>query len=399
METEGSEVKIDKNLIKRLRDFNISFMTRSEEHMQYFGSIYTGVYQAKFKTSDRDLWFDTVIENIDERSAYSRIVKLPTLKPEWRRATDIMNMTCLWLTHRFLTDEKLSTAEKQEGALQALLILNIKFLTSITSAYFSYPVNIDVARAVVDKMNNKYLLKQLGSWSGFIQYRCNEIKKSSSSNYKAIINFDDDEDIIIAVHDIQLRFRQTIKTIYKVLNEVMASHKKVNVISNSITLEGEQVLRDITKNETQYLRYIHTVLQDKTRFIKDELIDVVVNISPTMNPRFFKETLSYLQQHYNIKNTDITDLVDETVLHSIEYLRRSPETRKLIHDIGGLATRLRANYSSSTSTDASLLKMRETGGTVVSKASGIKNPVQISAVRTGVFIYLVLRTYSMKHYK
>lgn len=399
MEDEGQHVVFDVDLIKRLRDFNISFINRNNDHIQYFGSQYTGVYQAKFKNSDRDLWFDIILDGFDERSAYSRVVKLPTLKPEWKRATDVMNLACLWLAHHFLNSKKLSAKDKQEGILQALTILNIKFLTSLTNSYFAYPVNIDIARAVIDRMNNKYILKKVGSWKGFIDHRNKEIIKPTSPNYKSILYFDDDKEIIDSVSDIQLRFRQAIKGVWKVLDEVLKSQKKVNVIGNTLNLDGEQVIRDVTRDESKYVRYAHTVLQDKTRFFKEELIDIIVNISPTMSPRAFLETLEYVQENsHKPSHKNIYTLVDETILHSIQFLRRSPETRRLIHNVGDLTAKLRANYASSTSSDPALLKMRKLGYDIVKKSTGLKNDASISAVRTGLLLYIILRTYSMKHY-
>lgn len=399
MESEGEHVIFDTDLIKRLRDFNISFINRNADHIQYFGSQYTGVHQAKFKTSDRDLWFDLILDGFDERSAYNRVVKLPTLKPEWKRATDIMNLACIWVCHRFMHTKSLSERDREEGIIQALTILNIKFLTSLTNAYFAYPVNIDVARAVIDKMNNKYILKQTGSWKGFIDHRNREIKKPTSPNYKALFYFDDDKEIIDAISDIQLRFRQTIKGVWKVLDEVLRSQKKVNVVGNTLTLDGEQVIRDVTRDENKYIRYIHTVLQDKTRFFKEELMDIIIRISPTMSPRAFMDALVYIQENsHKPSEKQIADLIDETILHSIEYLRRSPDTRRLIHNVGDLTAKLRANYASSTSSDPALLKMRKIGFDIIKKSTGLKNDAAISAVRTGVFLYLILRTYTMKHY-
>ena len=399
MEDEGQHVVFDIDLIKRLRDYNISFINRNQDHIQYFGSQYTGVYQAKFKNSDRDLWFDIILDGFDEKSAHSRIIKLPTLKPEWKRATDAMNLACLWIAHNFMNSKKLSAKDKEEGIVQALTILNIKFLTSLTNSYFAYPVNIDIARAVIDRMNNKYILKQTGSWKGFIDHRNREIKKPSSPNYKAILYFDDDKEIIDAVSDIQLRFRQAIKGVWKVLDEVLKSQKRVNVIGNTLNLDGEQVIRDVTRDETKYVRYAHTVLQDKTRFFKEELIDIILNISPTMSPRAFLEALEYIQENsHKPSHKNIYTLVDETILHSIQFLRRSPDTRKLIHNVGDLTAKLRASYASSTSSDPTLLKMRKLGYDIVKKSTGLRNDASIAAVRTGVFLYFVLRTYSMKHY-
>lgn len=399
MEEEGHDIEINVELIKSIRDYNQSFMTRNEDHIQFFGGMLTGVHTVRFKSIDRDMWFDLIMDGFDERSAYQRVVRLPTLKPEWKRATDVMNLSCIWLCHKFLTATHLKDTDRQEGMRQVLITLNNKYLTSLLVNYFKYPADPAAARATVDRMSNKFLLKQYGSWRALMEHRANDIIRPSGPQFKAIKYFDDDKEIIDAVQDIQLRIRQFIKGVWQEFNIVNTTNSKISVSKTMINLDGETVVRDVSRNETKYLRYIQTVLQDQTRFFKEELIDIIVSISPTMPPVPFRELLIHVQKNAaNPKEKDIEELINEIILHATEYLRRSPETRRMVHNVGDLAARLRANYMSSRSTDKSLIKMRTMGERLIKRSTKLKSESAVSAVRTGFFLYIVLRTYSMSHY-
>ena len=52
----------------------------------------------------------------------------------------------------------------------------------------------------------------------------------------------------------------------------------------------------------------------------------------------------------------------------------------------------------SRSSDPALLKLRNTGEKLIRKAVQSKNPSMLAAVRTGVLLYVVLRTFSKDHY-
>ena len=63
-----------------------------------------------------------------------------------------------------------------------------------------------------------------------------------------------------------------------------------------------------------------------------------------------------------------------------------------------MLSRLRGVYMSSRSTDPILIDLRERTEKIVEIATNNKNPSNLASTRTGVLLYIVLRTFTMKHY-
>lgn len=389
-------LKVDPKLQKELHRYQSAFVNRNEDSVHFFGGNLTGVYPVRFKSTDLYEWYDDVL-GVNDSDIKAKIIALPSIDENWVRGTDVMNLSCLWLTHRYANNKAMGNAAREQAMIDCLLILHYKFITSLMAHYFKYPVDESIALATYAAMSKKFAIKQHGSWFAVLLDRCKDIISHDSIHRQTIERFDDDGAIQYMITDIQGRLRSMVKKIWAVMEQVRSQDAKILAMGGTIELDGKMVVRDMARNYTPYKRYLHEIAGDRTRFIKPELIDVITSAMHTMPQKLFGDSLDYCVEHYG-KDKHIVEMYDEILLHAFDYLHKDEGVFARSNDIGTLITKLRAIVMSSRSTDPALLKIRKYGEEVVKKATKNRNPSTIAAVRTGIYLYVVSRTMAIKHY-
>jgi hypothetical protein len=395
---ECKSLEIDANLLKRLKRYQIGFAHKNKEHVEFFGGNLTGVQVVRFLPSDRDKWFDEVMET-DESLLESLLHALPTINKEWHIGADAMNLSCVWLAHAIL-NSKLSDAQKHDGMLDVFLVLQYKYLTSILSHSFRYPADKAVAEATYASLNYKFGLKVYGSWSAFLIARAEKIIVKGALHYTTIAKMEHDSDIINLLVDSRDRIKDMIKNIMSIHINLRNQGTRIATTSSVTTdYEGEEILRDRTKSLLMYGRYLNSIVTDKGSFIHTELVNVIENLVHTMPPKLFITTLEWISHNYRQQGASgIEELLNQTLVHAWSFMSENRDLIKNNRDLAELLGKLKGVYMASRSTDPAMIALRDLSDDIVRTATGNKNDSVIAATRTGVLLYLVLRTMCMKHY-
>lgn len=397
-ERNCGDLVFDKKLAKKIKDFQIGFVNKNEEHMVFFGGNLTGVQVVRFTSQDRDKWFGEIIQ-ADDVSLEDELLKLPIINPNWHVATDIFNHSCLWLIHRFLTSDLLTEKERHAAALDCALVLYYRFLTSLLFRYFRYPADARTAQATYAQLSYKFAIKKYGSWYATLEARSENLIEPNSLHSNTFKEFTQDLDIVYLVNDSQGRIRDMLKNIYSVFKSTHTQGIKIKTTSSVAEHDGEQILKDKTKNLSNYTRYLHSVISDKDSFIKEELTDLIVKIMHTMPPKLFIDTLEWCSVNYKYaSDKNVETLVDETLTHSFQYLTNNRNILKDNTDLAGLLSKLRGVYMSSRSTDEDLIKIRRLSEKIIKQATNSKSENAIASVRTGLMLYIVIRAFTMNYY-
>lgn len=201
------------------------------------------------------------------------------------------------------------------------------------------------------------------------------------------------------INDAQGRIRDMVKNITGELMKVKALGGRIKSTSSVMDFDGEESLKDSTRNLSKYVTYLNSVIIDKNSFIKQDLVDVVVKIMHTMSPKLFVETLSWCSvnsKYLSSKEVDI--LVEETLTHAFTYLSNNRTVYRESTDIASLIARLKGIYMSSKSTDVNLLRIRDFAQNIVRKATTTKNENMIASLKTGLLLYIVIRAMTMNYY-
>ena len=392
----GAKIKFDRNLLKKIRDYGNGFVNASEDNINFFGGHAIGVYPVKFKTSDRHEFLIDILD-FEESDIRAEIRSLDTVDESWVRGTDVMNITCLWLAHRF-KNSTLSASDKKEAMFQCMLVLNFKFITSLMSHFFPHPVNPELSQMIYDELSMKYTLKKEGSWMGLMKERANDIIAEKGIHSGTLSKFSDDGDIQYMITDIQGRLRSIIKNLWEVLAEIREKDMKRHKLSYFSNLEGEIVIKDMSKKYSNYRDYIEQVTSSPiSEFIKTDLLKVIASVIPTMPKPLLGEALIVFHDKYSSKDKGIKQWFDMIIVHCFEQVLSKPEVAKKVHNLPELLVHMKALYMASKS-KGDIEVMRDLGEKFIKKNVKNNNPSVIAAVRTGIMLYIVLRMFAKDYY-
>lgn len=394
-ERHCSKVRVDLKLIKQIKDYGDGFINRNEDHIFFFGGNSIGVYPVRFKTSDRYEWIIDVLD-IDEAAIRTDVKALPTINENWIRGTDIMNLSCLWLVHKFKMSS-LPLKAKQEAMYQTLMVLHYKLITSLMAHFFPYPVDESTSQMIYDELSLKYSLKKEGSWMAVLSERSLDILSDKSIHASTLTNFDDDAKIQYMVTDIQGRLRSLIKNLWVVLADIKERDIKRSKSTYFTEFEGELLIKDMSRQLGSYKLYMEKVVHDKQAFFKPELITVVSSLMTTMPPMVLNDTLIKFYEQYNKKNKEVIAFMNILIIHCFEQMANDPNVKKKVKTMPDFLAYMRSLYMASRS-KGDVEKMRVMGEKFIKKHVRARNSSVIAAVRAGLMLYILLRMFSRDHY-
>lgn len=388
-----SKVKFDKKLGKALFQYQLRYINQNREHIEFFGSNLLGVHVVRFKDSDVLRLYNDILD-IDYYRLVTDIRKVTTIQHEFKVSGDVFNLTCMYMLHRVLTSKDMSDQDRHRAAYDIGLIFFYRCIAAILSYYFRYPSDPKIAQAAYARLSNKFLIKKLGSWYRVMEYRAKDLVSTSGLHYKPLVAFNDDSLVVYAINDSQGRIRDLVKNYYSEFVKVHNEGESIAVTSSTyFDQEGEETIKEKTKSVESYVSYIRHVVIDKDSFIKDDLLNVVININSNTSYRMVKNILNWMTQHYN--DGKHHDKVDEflklTIVHSF-YLIQQHISSSHQRDYAYILNQLKNLYLSTRSSDPELMKLRELGEQIVQLSSDktVSNSL-IMASRTSVILYITLR--------
>ena len=397
MDEQCSHLKFDNRLLSQLERFVQNFINKSPEHVKCLGSNLTGVNRLSWSLDDRLEWEENFL-GIEGRDLRQRILALPHMDDVGRVAGDNFNISCCWLAHRFYISD-LPPRSKEKGMKLSMDILQYKLLSSIHSHYFKFPVDQNVAEATYAELSRKYDIKRYGSWRGVLDSRSENIISTGEIHEQTIRRFDDDIAIVKMIQDIQFRLRDKIKNIWEVMARVIENDMKFGTVSSTVELDGALVTRDIERLSGDYLIFIKEVAAEQNRFIKPDLVQVVESTMATMPEKPFEQLLIVFTNKVAKSDKKAIELIELTMEHLFNVVLSDRKTKMRMNDIPGVLNRIRGLYTASRSSNPILEGMKEIGEKMVRKDVKIVNNANVAALRTGLLLYIVLRTMCKEHYR
>lgn len=386
----------DRNLVKALAVYASRFRNKNQDHISFFGGNLIGVYPIKFTIADRNEWFDTILDT-DEVDLTNDVHGTMFVNPKFHVTGDLFNLSMPVLLHLLHHSKHLSSAEIEQGKMDVVRIFHYKNLSSILSHDYPYPANKSVAMETYRQLSKKFDLKQYGSWQALIDARAKSIiTQGTGIHYETYVRMTDDKAVIYMVGDVQDRLRDVINSINNVFHTVKTKEAMITEGSSSVELDGVKHIRDVERVVSMYLRYVQNIVGVESDWYRPELASIIIKSNPTIPPQPLETALRYISSNYRYDKSGMIDnLLKETIQHLFEYI--SSKNLKL-GDVPDVVSKMKGAYRSSRTSNESLLKMRDIGDEIVSIATGIRTPATIATVRVGLFLYIILRALSMKHY-
>ena len=390
-------VEIGIPLFKQFDRFVQQFIYKNDDNVNFFGSNLTGVYPVRFTSQDKQDWNIGILD-VDENEIRREILRLPYIKETWVRGTDVMNISCLYLVHRIQNDNTLNPKVKHKASMDVLLALHFKLISSLMAWFFKYPVDPRIAEMTYANLSKKFAIKRFGNWYKVLENRCADIISSQSTWKTTIERFNDDMAIQNMINDIQGRLRAMIKKIWAVMAQVREDDAKILVVSAKVDLGDKVVVRDLIRDEQQYLRYLRDVSIDKARFIKTDLIDVVSNVMTTMPEDQLRPVLAHYCDLCGNGDKDTLKLGEEIILHAFENMNKDRTSNSRNLNLGGTLIKFRRLYIASRNKEVKMIFIKDQSERITAQVAKTKSSTMISSLRTGLLLYILLRTMSKEFY-
>lgn len=389
------DLKIDNQFCRQIRSFAQYFITKNSDHINFFGTGLLGVYPLRWTSEDRSRWLDDILE-VDESALEQEIHSLPHIRTDWVRASDVVNNSFVYVLHRLDNATTLDPKLRTETQIDVISIMLAKFLSSLMAHYFPYPADESIARATYASLSLKSDIKRLGSWGALLRSRATDTLVPKSLHRETIREMQNDDRVQYMIQDMQSRIKDVVKTYSIAFHQVKDSDGRAVTTSSILELEDGITIKDVRRAFTAFSRYIHSVVPDKTNFVRTELVDVVMSTVSTASPSVFSQVLEYLSINYaDTRMKWIREFVDETILYSFGFIS---DQKIAPNDLVAVLKRLHSMFTGSRINNAAILKLREIGDKIVTNASP-RGKVPPAPERTALLLYIVLRTLTMQHYK
>lgn len=394
---EGTEgVRSSTAMCKRVINFS-KYLASKEEHAQFFGSNLLGVHRIKFFDTDRDRWFDEVLQ-IDEDYLRDHIERVGYFGDDWKVASDAFNLSVIWFIHRTYKDVGFTNKIAREAIIEALVVLQFRFITSAYSNFFDKPVDMEAAVAVYNELSMKFAIKRLGNWRDTFVERAEAFidKKNDKSHYKDFVEFNSDKGISYIATDMSTRIRKMIKDQYAILDKVRSGNLRVESSSNVLTIDGDTITKDHVNAYNTSKHYLLDVAGNETSFIKRELVSVVLDLMPTVSSAAFNDVLLSIARTPNGKQRDeIESIMEDTLMHAFDYISKN---RIKFNDAVFILLKMKALYTSPKTKEKRLLDLRNRIEKYAKKHTHLSASSALAAVRTAVMLYFLLRALSSNIY-
>lgn len=391
-------LEINAKLIQKIHSFQTSFVNKNKDHITFFGGHLLGVDRVRFTSSEENAWFEDILE-VNEYAVRERVHKLDAINPDFNVSSDIFNISCVWLTHAIFVADGINDKLKQQGMIDVMLIMNIRFITSRLAHYFRHPADVGTAEETYNQLSYKYSIKIHQTWFKVLENRAIDTIIPSSIHYQVVSKMNNDTSVVIMINDCQTRIRDMIKNIFEVYLNAKRSGSKLISSSSVINHDGSEILKDDTRGLTNYITYLKSTLSDRESFIKDDLVLVITKIMETAPEALLRKLLEWVADNYSSsKFSDIDAIIDKILIHSFNYVQEHRSIIRSNINLTNLLGKLKGVYTSSRSSDADLLEIRIKCEELAFLATNNKNKNVLPSVRTAFMLYVVSRAFTKNHY-
>ncbi len=391
-------IDIDDYFANQIIRYAVRFRSQGPQYLEFFGGVLLGVQPIRFTPAHRATWFNDVL-GVDENDLRKDLSRLAFYNAQTNRvASDTFNLSCCYVLHAIHHSKRIKSEKLRDQAkIAAMQILHYKFICGLVARRYPHNADPSIAIKAYDELTLKSDIKRMNSWNELIDDRCKRIIERGSTHYSRYTTFEPDSTVERFVRDVNNGIRKIINRITDTYYAMYNAGMKITTSKQTVELDDGLVVRDVSRAETIYRQYLFEIIYDKPTFVKKELMDIIIDMHNTASVAQLRDSLEYISDNVEKKTNagkDVTKLMQLTMEHAIEYITVNKVSMR---DMTFLFY-MRNVYTSSRTSNAKLLEMRRLGEKVVGSAINSKNTADIAAVRTAVFLYVLLRVFSRNYY-
>ena len=385
-----NDIKYDKKTLAKFRSFRYGWGNKSEEYIDFLSNGLIGVYPIRFSTRDEGFIFKDIL-NVDQNTLQYEVYKVPGINKNYKISSNIVNLTLVYLMHKFWLSKDLKEKEKLEAMSELYSIFSYKQIGSIYSHYFTYTVDPNLAQGVFEQLSNQYLIKKLGSWQAVFDYQAKLLLPPKGNNAERIARLTT-LDAVTALNDMRNRITSIVKNICEDLyDEKKREDMKINVTSKIGEGEGgEEEYRDDTTDSSLYINSIKYSMVNVNDFVIPELVHIVKALLPNLKEDKFLETLYYLVA-IEPSRTGKYDYVSSIVRSSLTYLRSKGIINNYKKRTIECLNKLKGYFSASKVKENDVVESKKVLETLVAEGLGSKTKWIITPIVIAVCLYIFIR--------
>lgn len=387
-----SNVTFDKQLLNKFKFFRIAWGSKDDSYIEFLSSGLIGVHPIRFSVKDEAGIFVDIL-NIDQDELQTKIYSVPGINRSFNISSNALNLVLIYCMHRFLKSS-LSTSDKEEAVKELYQIYAYKQIGSLYSHYFPYRVDQNIAQTIFEQLQDKYLIKKLGSWDLLFLHNA-KVCLQGGSNYTRILGFNTDNAVRVA-NDLQTRLKSTVKNISKVLYGFIESGedkiKSTNLIKQADE-ENDEAIKDMMTGGSKYINIIKNIIHSPSDFIIQDYMYLISKVVPNVKLDKLKDVLEYISV-YEFNPSPERDFISFTIRQSLLYLNRKGVTHGYSRDALGCLQKIKGYFSTSKVKEPEVLMAKKEIERICYRALNTKTKWLITPLVIGVCLYIFLRSIS-----
>lgn len=383
-ETIAPWIKFDENLYNLLKSFRIAWAQKSDDYIEFLGNNLTGVYPIRFSQQDEDLLYE--LYGLNQKEFQNDIYKVKGVDKNMRTISNSTYVLLIFTAHMFTVSKSLSQKVKDDAVRECYYIFIYKVISSKTAHFFKYPIDISEAKAINERMTNKFLIKRFNTWQEMFEYKASDILPKGI-HYKRMQDFDVD-DCSRVISDLYTKIYDIFKNNYAIFMEIKETNKKI--ISTSLITSGEDKdsIRSITDRSDIYANYVKNIVSNQTDFINTELVEVIAS---TLKNVYQEDITNMLQEITKLNHSELDPYIDKIFVASIEYLIRKRLNKDFIKNLYNIIITLSAYWKSSNFKEKDCKEVKKFFFDFVKKNSKRKIKTVMINSAIGTIVYIAVR--------
>ena len=222
----------------------------------------------------------------------------------------------------------------------------------------------------------------------YINYRSEQTLDPNADKRIRTIKKFKDLDVIDLISGIQGGMRSTFILYF---NELVIMRGLTSASSSDGMIEsigGEEKVRGVTDSNSKALARVMNSISTPDELINIQTVKAVVGIFPGLTVDLIVKVLDYLARNSHRK--DVIKFFTNAVIFNQKYLTEQGVFREHKDDTAYQAVKIRGAYTSSRTTDKTVIELRRAATKYSKKATSRVNKQVLSSIRNGLLVYIFL---------
>ena len=383
----GRYITVDNELMKRIKQFRMEWAIKkidsNTSNLDFLSGVTMGVQRVRFSTMDEGILFREVLR-IDGPVLQKELYRVKGINKDWAVSRNIIYQTLLYI----IKEAEIRNYDV-ELIKEVYYVMAYKMITSMLSTRFKdFTLDPRIANLVVEKMSGKFILKQLGSWHKYFEYRASFILPGSKLAEKMMKKYDVELSIDVLSY-IQGTIKSTVNRVYSVIVEVYNSDNTIDT-NTMLKLENEEmVLSDLKSSYSKYSG-IALARVNSVDFVNDNYIYLLSEVSENLNVILFKTMLDNMSKKGLESIDDTKDIVDDIIKYAISYLVRIDKIHHVDNNIMSTLRQLRAYFGSSKIKEPEVINLKKRTMEIVNDNTSVKTSWILTTMNINLILYIFL---------